>query len=417
MSGGLPRSPLLDSGTATVWTVSQLNQVVRTLVEEAFPRLCVVGELGSWKRASSGHCYFTLKDGTARLDCVMWRAHAGRLPTEPKEGMRLRAYGGLTLYEARGRYQMVVTRIEAEEGEGLWRLAIERLRRKLEEEGLLAPARKRAIPSFPATVGVVTSLGGAALHDILTVLRRRAPWTRVIVHGTRVQGEGASREIADALRFLDAHGVADVIVVGRGGGSLEDLRAFNEEPLARALADTSVPVVSAVGHEIDVTIADLVADLRAPTPSAAAEVIVPDRVVLARGLRTMRLRLAGGLRSGGRRWRGVAGQLSGRLSGGIEGILEARGERVEEGRARLLAALRRTIDERRHLLLLSAGKIETLSPLSTLRRGYAVALSRDGEVLRRVDDFRRGLDFSLRLADGRVGCEVVDSSGREGIVG
>ena len=180
----------------------------------------------------------------------------------------MRAFGGLTLYEARGEYQLVVRRLETEDAEGLWRLAFERLRSKLEAEGLLAPERKRELPRFPEAVGVVTSLAGAALADILTVVRRRAPWTRVIVRGARVQGEGSAEEVAEAIRALGASGLVDVLIVGRGGGSLEDLWAFNEEVVARAIVACPVPVISAVGHEVDVTICDLVADVRAPTPSA-----------------------------------------------------------------------------------------------------------------------------------------------------
>ncbi len=220
--------------------------------------------MANWKRAGSGHCYFTLKDESAQLRCVMWRGEAARLPMDPEEGMRVRVFGQLTLYEARGDYQLSVRTLEGEEGEGLWKLAFERLRSKLEQEGLLLPERKRALPRFPQTVGVVTSLTGAALHDILTVLRRRAPWLQVLVRGTRVQGEGAAQEIADALRVLGGSGRVDVVIVGRGGGSLEDLWAFNEEPVARAVAECPVPVVSAVGHEVDVTISRSGGGLQGP---------------------------------------------------------------------------------------------------------------------------------------------------------
>ena len=408
---------LADAPPVPTWTVSQLNSLIRTLMEDAFPKLRVTGELGSWKRAASGHCYFTLRDEDAQLDCVMWREDAWRLPMEPKLGMKLRAHGGLTLYEARGRYQMVVRRLEAEEGEGLWRLAFDRLRSQLHAEGLLDPRRKRDIPPFPESVGIVTSLGGAALHDILTVLRRRAPWTRVVARGARVQGEGASQALAEAVGVLDRSGLVDVIVVGRGGGSVEDLWAFNEEPLARAIAEASLPVISAVGHEVDVTISDLVADLRAPTPSAAGEMVAPDAGAVAQRLRALGRRISSTSRSVFRHGRERVARGRERLTGGVRGVAAPRALRVERLGERLSGAMRSRLDGRKRRLMRSSGKMEALSPLSTLRRGYAVALSEGGGVLRRAADFRSGARFSLRLFDGRVECEVLDSMGEKRVGG
>ncbi len=252
-----------------VWSVSQVNRAVKGLLEANVEPLWVGGEIGQWTRSRAGHCYFTLKDDRAQLKSVMFARDAALLPTDPDEGMKVRCFGDLTLYETRGDYQLVVRRVEAEGAEGLWRKAFEQLKAALELDGLLAPERKRALPSYPGTIGVVTSPTGAAVRDILSVLGRRAPWARVLLRGARVQGEGASVELARALEHLAATGLPDVIIVGRGGGSLEDLWAFNEEPLARAIAACPIPVVSAVGHEVDVTISDLVADVRAPTPSAA----------------------------------------------------------------------------------------------------------------------------------------------------
>ena len=280
-----------------VWSVTQVNRAVRSLLEDTIESLWISGELANWTRARSGHCYFTLKDEQAQLRCAMFKTEAATLPADPEEGTTVRAFGGLTLYEARGEYQLVVRRLEAEDAEGLWRQAFERLRSKLEAEGLLAPERKRALPRFPEAVGVVTSLAGAALADILTVVRRRAPWTRVIVRGARVQGEGSGDEVAEAIRALGASGLVDVLIVGRGGGSLEDLWAFNEEVVARAIVACPVPVISAVGHEVDVTISDLVADVRAPTPSAGAETAVKDGEGLSDALGVTRTRMSGALRA------------------------------------------------------------------------------------------------------------------------
>jgi len=385
-----------------VWTVSEVNRAVRELLESALASCWVSGEIGGWTRARSGHCYFTLKDDRAQLRCVMWRSDARQLPIDPDEGMEVRAFGTLTLYEARGAFQLAVRRLEAAGEEGLWKIAFERLRSKLDEEGLLAPERKRPLPPFPGCIGVVTSTSGAALRDILTVLRRRAPWSRVVIRGSRVQGEGAAREIASAIRALDRSGLADVVIVGRGGGSVEDLWAFNEEPVARAIAGCSVPVVSAVGHETDVTIADLVADHRAPTPSAAGEAVVRDAAAIRRTLSALRPRLSASLR-GALRWR--RDRLAGvrqRVGRALRETLRHRRLRLEDTSRRLERGVQGGIERRRAQLRELAGRVETLSPLSTLRRGYAVPLTGEGRVLRGVDDFTPGMAFELRLADGRV---------------
>lgn len=336
----------------------------------------------------------------------MWRPDAARLPMDPEEGMKVRAFGQLTLYPARGDFQLVARALEGEEGEGLWKLAFERLRRRLEEEGLLALERKRPLPRFPQTVGVVTSRTGAALHDILTVLRRRAPWLRVVVRGARVQGEGAADEVARAVEALGRWGEADVLIVGRGGGSLEDLWAFNEESVARALASCPVPVVSAVGHEVDVTIADLVADLRAPTPSAAAEAVAPDAEEILRYLEGAGERLARALR------RGVEGQRKtlergwGSLQRLGPGIVKPRRRVLRERGGALSMGITTLVEDRRNALARLAGKLDALSPLGTMRRGFAVPLSLQGALLRGVADFRAGESFLLRVVDGRIRAET-----------
>ncbi|MBW3534175.1 MAG: exodeoxyribonuclease VII large subunit [Gemmatimonadetes bacterium] len=396
-----------------VWSVSEVNGSVRSLLEDFLPPLWVSGEVANWKRHHSGHRFFTLKDENAQLRCVMWRGDASRRPVDPEDGMNVRAFGGLTLYEQRGDYQLVVRRLEAEDAEGLWRLAFEKLRRKLDGEGLLAPARKRPIPRFPSCVGVVTSPTGAALRDILSVIRRRAPWTRVLVRGARVQGEGAAAEVAGAIEALVHSGRCQVIIVGRGGGSIEDLWAFNEEVLARAICACPVPVISAVGHEVDVTIADLVADLRAPTPSAGAEAAVQDGAALVTALRRLPERLTRALRACAERRRNE-------VDTGMERLERALRRRLDplEGRARrsmdgLERGMGRQMDRRRQALAAAAGKLEALSPLSTLQRGYAVAQDDDGRLLRRVGDFAPGRGFDLRLWDGRVRCEVDETTEEE----
>jgi exodeoxyribonuclease VII large subunit len=376
-----------DAGRAeprVAYGVAALNRLVRELLDTSLPPLWVAGEVANWKRSSRGHCYFSLRDSEAQVRCVLFSADARRLPAEPAEGMSVRALGTVTLYEARGEYQLVVRELEASDAGGLWRVAFERLRARLEAEGLLDPARKRPLPRSPRRVGVVTSPVGAAIHDILRVIEQRAPWTTVVLSPARVQGEGAEHEIARALENLVAHGRVDVVIVGRGGGSVEDLWSFNREEVARAIASCPVPVVSAVGHEMDVTIADLVADRRAATPSAAAEQVVPDRVELLRHLRTCSSRLAGGLR---------------RLS-------DRRRREVEDVAAALSSRARSLLERREQRLGRLADTLGALSPLASLKRGYAVAQDPDGRLLRRVEDFNPGDRFRLRLVDGRVHCQV-----------
>jgi len=389
-------------------SVSEVNRAARMFLEGQFSDVWVAGELTNWTRAKSGHRYFTLKDDQAQLRCVMWRREAARLPAEPEEGMKVRAFGSLTIYEARGEYQLSVRQLEGEGEEGLWRLAFERIRRRLDKEGLLDTARKRMIPRFPRAVGVVTSLGGAALHDVLTVIRGRAPWTRVVVRGCSVQGEGAAKEIGDAISLLGNSGEVEVLIVGRGGGSIEDLWAFNEEPVARAIAGCMVPVISAVGHEVDVTIADLVADLRAPTPSAAAAAAVHDRNRLVEVLDVFKPRLERALKHQTERRRQRVREDSIRVLRAIRSIIEPQWGGLDRRGASMKSGMRRIVYRRRERLGSLTGKVETLSPLSTLRRGYAVPLDAHSRVLRATSEFSVGESFDLRVVDGRVRCETLD---------
>ena len=389
-----------------VWSVTQVNRAVRGLLEDTIESLWIGGEVANWTRARSGHCYFTLKDEQSQLRSVMFKTEAETLPADPEEGTTVRAFGGLTLYEARGEYQLVVRRLEAQDAEGLWRQAFERLRLKLEAEGLLAPERKRALPRFPKAVGVVTSLAGAALADILTVVRRRAPWTRVVVRGARVQGEGSGDEVAEAIAALGSSGLVDVLIVGRGGGSLEDLWAFNEEVVARAIVACPIPVISAVGHEVDVTISDLVADVRAPTPSAGAEAAVEDGEGLSDALGVTRTRMSGALRAITFRRREVLGVRLGQLRRSGVGLVQPRREAVSRTGDRMESAVRGIATLKKARLTEVAGKMDVLSPLATLGRGYALPQDASGRILRTVEAFEKGDRFSLRVSDGSVPCEV-----------
>ncbi len=363
--------------------VSEVNAAARELLEESFPLLWVTGEIANWRRVSSGHCYFSLRDEDAQISCVMWRRNARRLPTEPEEGMEVCAHGQVSLYEARGAYQLMVRELQAR-GEGLWRLAFERLKKKLAAEGLLEDARKRPTPRVPGRVAVVTSRSGAALRDVVSVIRRRAPWTDILVADCRVQGEEAAPEIVAALERLGRRDDVDVAIVTRGGGSVEDLWAFNEEPVARAVANSPIPVISAVGHEVDVTIADLVADVRAPTPSAAAEVAVPAQEALRAEVAGLATSLAEGLRSRVRRSRDRAGRYA----------------------ERLVSAVRRRLERARGRTERLGARLDALSPLATLRRGYAVPTDAEGRVLRRRESFEGVEQFRLRVVDGRIESRV-----------
>ena len=353
------------------------------MLESSFEPLWVRGEIGRWRRHGSGHCYFALRDRDAQIDCVMFRSDARGLPTDPDDGMEVCALGRLTLYPAGGKFQLVVRTLEAR-GEGLWRLAFERLRAALSAEGLLDPARKRDLPEVPRRVGVVTSRSGAALRDIIAVTRRRAPWTQILLSDCRVQGREAAPEIVSALERIGRDRSCDVVIVTRGGGSVEDLWAFNEESVARAIAACPIPVVSAVGHEIDFTIADLVADRRAPTPSAAVEMVMPERgALLAR--------------------------MEGLRDGMVLALREAMGrrrERTVNNAVRLVEAARDSLSRRASRLSLVTARLDALSPLATLSRGYAMPLADDGTVLRGGTMFEVGEHFDLRVVDATIQCVV-----------
>lgn len=380
-------APALRIPGATAETavpVAALTQTARDVVEGALPPLWVRGEVSDFKRHRNGHWYFCLRDDAAQVRCVVWeRDQRDRrsLPAAPDDGMSVAAFGQLTVYPARGELHLTVRRMEAR-GDGLWRKALEETRSRLERDGLLAPARRRPLPACPACVAVVTSPDGAAVRDIIAVVRRRAPHVAVVVSPAAVQGAGAPGELCAALERVGRWGGADVIIMGRGGGSREDLWAFNDERVARAIAAAPVPVVSAVGHEIDVTIADLVADFRAPTPSAAAEAAVPVRAALLDELAAARGRLVAAAR-----WR-----------------LAAEADGLARTRTRLHDAAALGMERRRAAVGVLAGRLEALSPLATLARGYAVARElATGRTIASAAGVPETAAFLLRFHDGEVG--------------
>lgn len=432
-----------------VYSVAELNREARSLLEGGFPLLWVEGEISNLARPASGHVYFTLKDAQAQVRCAMFRMRGRLLDFQPKNGTAVLARARVSLYEARGEFQLIVEQME-EAGDGRLRRQFEVLKRRLAAEGLFDLARKRPLPPLPRRIGIITSPSGAAIRDILSVLKRRFPAIPVLIYPVPVQGSEAPPAIVAALQTAARRAECDLLILTRGGGSLEDLWAFNEEAVARAIADSPIPLVSAVGHEIDFTIADLAADLRAPTPSAAAELVVPDcgewltrlNRQTDRLSRALRQRLAGEqqrltalarhLRHPGQRLRDQAqrlDELEQRLIRALRGTLARRTaqlaglraqlqtrspvrrvaeleHRLTTLRGRLRQALRQGLSHEQQRLAGLGRALDAVSPLATLGRGYAIVQAEDGRVVRRATEVATGERIIARLAEGRLHCRV-----------
>lgn len=388
-------------------TVTQAVEAARDLLEAQFDRVWVEGELSNFKHHSSGHFYFTLKDDHSQLRAAMFRGSNRSLRFRPEDGLKVLACGRLSVYTARGEFQMVVEALEPA-GLGALQLAFEQLKRKLEAEGLFAPGRKRPLPEFPQHIAVVTSPTGAAIRDILNVIHRRSPLADLSLYPVRVQGEGAAQEIAHALKRLNQAGRWDVIICGRGGGSLEDLWAFNEEIVARAIAASRIPVISAVGHEVDYTIADFVADVRAETPTAAAERVVRDRRELRDQVRQLHLRLAARVRSELKAARVRLDRLrNARVLQEPRRVLEPLAQRLDELVAGLKAGLRQRLQLLQERLQGRSGQLAALSPLAILSRGYALVYALPGrELVREAGRLRPEHEIEVRLHRGRLTAKV-----------
>ena len=369
-------------------SVSTVTQTARDILEGAFLPLWVRGEVIDFKAHRNGHWYFCLRDGSAQLRCVVWSRDRRSIPAPPDDGMQVTVLGQLTVYAARGDMQFSVRRIEAE-GDGLWRKALERTRAKLEADGLLARERKRPLPRYPRVLAIVTSPDGAAVHDVAAVVRRRAPHVKLVVVPATVQGDSAPEELCYAIDQVSRWNGADTVIIGRGGGAREDLRAFNDERVARAIARCPAPTISAVGHEIDVTICDLVADHRAPTPSAAAEAAVRSKDELFGELETQGRHLVSAIAARIDEGSGALHRLAGYLTTSSQAAIDRRGSRISA----------------------VAGRLHALSPVATLARGYAIAQSDDGRTLASVDQFAPGDEFDLRVRDGTVR-STVDSTAK-----
>jgi exodeoxyribonuclease VII large subunit len=437
-----------------VYTVSRLNREARLLLEKGMPPLWIQGEISNFSAPKSGHWYFSLKDSGAHVRCAMFRQRSMLSKCEPRDGLLVLARARVTLYEARGEYQLLIDYLE-EAGEGELRRQFELLKGKLQAEGLFAAERKRPLPSLPQRIGVITSSTGAAIRDILNILGRRFPAIPVLIYPVPVQGDGVARRIAAAVRYASRRAECDVLILARGGGSLEDLLAFNDEVLARAIAECRVPTVTGIGHEVDFTIADFVADVRAPTPSGAAELVVPDQQQWLTRYDSTLQRLAGAMNRN--LVRRVTSQewLIGRLRQAHPGVrLLHQAQRLDDLEQRLALSARRWLESstarlRARIALLSrfsplarirelssrraelqmrlrtaaharvgAAKarvdlamraLNTVSPLATLDRGYAIVIrSADGRLLRSSSQVRAGEDIEARLSDGRVIARVKD---------
>jgi exodeoxyribonuclease VII large subunit len=392
----------------SILTVSRLNALLCEVVEDNFVQVLVEGEISNFSTPASGHCYFSLKDANAQLRSVMFRSQSRLLGFTPQNGMQVICRGRVTLYTQRGELQLVVESLEPK-GVGSLQLAFEQLKARLAAEGLFDLGRKRPLPAFPETVGVVTSATGAAIHDILTVLRRRGAGVRVLLRPVRVQGEGAAGEIVEAITELNRHGEADVLIVGRGGGSLEDLWAFNEETVARAIYESRIPVISAVGHEVDYSIADFVADLRAATPSAAAELVAKGRLELEGHLDHLVLRLAGQMRNRLNLCHERLGGLLRRLRSPQQTLAMHQNRRQELERRLQLAMRHRLHDGNQQLSALS-DRLHTLSPLQTLARGYAIVLDgKTGQAVRDAATLKAGDTVAIRFHKGRASASIVEA--------
>lgn len=393
-----------------IYTVTELNNLAKLMLEKEFKGIALDGELSNFKKYSSGHCYFSIKDAGGQISGVMYRFKAALLKFVPKDGLKVRVKGTVTLYPVRGSYQILVDEMY-EKGVGELQKKFEELKKKLEKEGLFDKLRKRPLPSMPQKIGVITSPTGAAIRDILTVLKRRFANVHVLINPVRVQGAEAPREIATAIEEMNSHFPdIDVLIVGRGGGSLEDLWAFNEEIVARAIFASKIPVISAVGHEVDWMISDFTADVRAATPSVAAEIVLGRKEELVKSVDGAAQRMKNALN---KKLSGIDDRLAAalrrpylrepalfmsRFVQGFDIALES-----------FLTAKGRMFEDCGEKIKTLSGRLNILSPLSTLARGYAIAEKADGRVIKTFSDAEAGERINVRLGAGALGCEVLET--------
>ena len=398
-----------------IYSVTQINTYIQSMMDSdrLLSGLCIRGEISNYKVYPSGHHYFSLKDATGALRCVMFKSSAIRLRFRPENGMKVLALGKISVFPRDGAYQLYCTNLTPD-GVGDLHVAFEQLKAKLQAEGLFDPSHKKPLPRYPGTIAIITSSAGAAVHDMLRILRKRYPLTKVLLLPVRVQGEGAAEEISAAIAWCDREQAADLIITGRGGGSMEDLWAFNEEIVARAIYRCRIPVISAVGHEPDVTIADYVADLRAATPSNAAELAVPDQNEVYGRLLSLEKRLEGEMGHRLAQYRRRLDRLAkSRAMTQPGAYFQTKRLLLDYQSRRLNQALERTVAQNRERLAGLAAALDAMSPMKVLGRGYAIARDGEGRVLSSVKQTGAGEKLTLRLADGSLRCHVDQVQGPE----
>lgn len=393
-----------------IFTVGQVNQYLKARMDgdRMLSAIAVRGEISNYKRYPSGHHYFSLKDGEGALKCVLFRSSAQRLRFQPENGMKVVARGRITVFPRDGQYQLYADSL-IPDGVGELYVAFEQTKARLAQEGLFDESRKKPLPPYPERIALITSSAGAAVHDMIRILKARWPVAQVLLLPVRVQGTQAAAELAGAVRYANAHALADLIIIGRGGGSMEDLWAFNDEALARTIAASELPVISAVGHETDFTIADFVADLRAATPSNAAELAVPDWRELSQQLDQLQARMQGAVSARLTEERGRLERLSERrVMTDPAAAIEDKRLLLEMRQSRLLAQMQTTTHRERNRLAALAAGLDAMSPMKVLARGYSLAQNGEGHILSSVSQVALGEEIALRVADGRLNCTVMN---------
>lgn len=388
-----------------IYSVAELNRAARRTLENGIGEVWVEGEISRFTRHASGHWYFTLKDKAAAVSCAMFKQNNAGILFHPKDGINVFVLGQASLYEARGNYQLIVRSME-EAGKGSLQEQFEKLKAKLAAEGLFDETRKKPLPMRPKKIGVVTSPTGAAVRDIIQVLSRRFPNLGILLAPVTVQGDGAAKKISRAIEYLNTRNDIDLIIAGRGGGSLEDLWAFNEEIVARAIAASKIPIISAVGHEIDFTIADFVADLRAPTPSAAAELAVPVQSELETEITRLAARLGGSLHTRALVLRERIPGFRKTMEHALYGGLQQRQQRIDQSALTLSHRLQSAVGERKQDVKRLNAQLRVLNPLGVLNRGYSLTETENGDVVRDAQKLKKGDQLTTRFAKGTIRSEV-----------
>jgi exodeoxyribonuclease VII large subunit len=392
-----------------VYSVSEITQLIHDILEDSFPAIWIEGEVSNYRPHHSGHLYFTLKDQNSQISCVMWRSRAASVPVDLEDGIKIKILGNIRVYEKAGRYQLDVLTIQPT-GMGELQILFEQLKQKLLEEGLFDSSQKKPLPKLPQTIGIITSPTGAAIRDIISVLGRRAPSVQLLLRGVKVQGEGAAREIADAIKDFNDYAQADVIILGRGGGSFEDLWPFNEEVVARAIFDSKIPIISAVGHEIDFTISDFVADVRAATPSAAAEIVVLSdediREFLTQSHQNMVNILSESIILYRSQLQGISRAHAFRRP---ESIVRQYTQRIDELSHRMSLASENYLRSKNENIVKLNEHFSSLNPDNVLKRGYSITI-KNGSLVKSINDVDKDDNVNIKLIDGILNSRITSKN-------